>query len=68
MHVKHATLLKLKHAAFINAASFRFNDAACLFITCKITPDNFLATKKDRPHPFPSHSWFALFFSRHSVL
>ena len=62
MHVKHATLLKLKHAAFNNAPSFRFNDAACLFITCKITPDNFLATKKDRarfPHTVGLH-YFSL--------
>ena len=56
MHVKHAALLKLKHAAlfFNNAACFRFNNAVCFnngaspFSTCKITPDNFPATKKDR--------------------
>ena len=57
MHVKHAALLKLKHTAlflimqlvlglFNNAACL--NNAACRFSTCKITPDNFPATKKDR--------------------
>ena len=37
---------KTRSIIFNNAACFRFNNAACRFSTCKITPDNFLATKK----------------------
>ena len=39
---------KTRSIIFNNAACFRFNNAACRFSTCKITPDNFPATKKDR--------------------
>ena len=39
---------KTRSIIFNNAACFRFNNAACRFSTCKITPDNFLATKNDR--------------------
>ena len=45
---------KTRSIIFNNAVCFRFNNAACFnyaacrFSTCKITPDNFPATKKDR--------------------
>ena len=45
---------KTRSIIFNNAACFRFNSAACFnnatcrFSTCKITPDNFPAAKKDR--------------------
>ena len=37
---------KTRSIIFNNAACFRFNNAACRFSTYKITPHNFLATKK----------------------
>ena len=57
MHIKHAVLLKLKHAALflIMQLVLGLIMLLCRFSTCKITPDNFPATKK-RPHPFFSHS------------
>ena len=53
---KACCIIKTKTHSIIfnNAACFRFNSAACFnnaacrFSTCKITPDNFSATKKDR--------------------
>ena len=39
---------KTHNIIYNNAACFRLNDAACRFKTCKITPENMPATKKDR--------------------
>ena len=59
MHVKHAELLKLKHAALFLIMQLLLglimlhaccNNAARRFSTFKITPDNFPATKKDPTH------------------
>ena len=62
MHVKHAAILKLKHAAlFLIMLPLCFNNAACRFSTCKITPDNFPATKKDRTRF--SHTLSLYYFS-----
>ena len=79
MHVKHAALLKLKHAALFLILQLVlvlimlrvlimlppcFNIAACRFSTCKFTPDNFPATKKDRTrfsHTLSLHYFLSAF-------
>ena len=61
---------KTRSIIFNIAACFSFNNAACFniaacrFSTCKITPDNFPATKKDRTrfsHTLSLHYFLSAF-------